>query len=111
MSLLFLYSSLLATIILYYLLSYRYCYFIRYCYSLPFIIACHYVCFNYGNEKNVVRAATKLHYSVHVGYLVFCLCVCVCVCASHRGRCPAMCDPGRAPSSLFNKSDNVSETW
>jgi len=58
-------------------------------YSLPFIIACHYVCFNYGNEKNVVRAATKLHHSVcicvsRVWLLRVRVCVCVCV---HQGRC------------------------
>lgn len=32
---------------------------------------CYYACFNYGNEKNVVRAATT----------TVCTCIYICVCA------------------------------
>lgn len=42
---------------------------------------CYYACFNYGNEKNVVRAATTT-VCTYV-YLYLCVCararVCVCV--------------------------------
>lgn len=74
---------------------------------------CYYVCcFNYGNEKNVVRAATTLRYRTYV-YLGVCVYVCFVfwlfyVCARAHTHTHNMfiengvlrCDPGRA-SSLF----------
>lgn len=44
---------------------------------------CYYACFNYGNEKNVVRAATTTVCTYVYLYLCVCARVCMCVCIFH----------------------------